>query len=164
MIFLKTKQHRHHFLGLGVVVTALFLVGLSSFVEKSGTPSTRETNVLGIVMMLLSLLFSGIQFVVEEALLSKYSTHPLKVVGYEGLWGTLVYEVTLVIMQHISCDGLSEKVRADLCAVNDLGEWRLEDTIFALRQMAANGFLFFLVIGVTFTIAFYNFCGVSVTR
>jgi len=40
----------------------------------------------------------------------------------------------------------------------------MENTAFALKQMGDNAFLFFLVIGVTFTIAFYNFCGVSVTR
>ena len=163
MIFLKNKQHRHHLLGLVTVMSALFLVGLSSFIgTKSGTG--RETNALGIIMMFMSLLFAGIQFVVEEALLNKYATHPLKVVGYEGLWGTLVYIVTLIIMQHVRCDDFSQKIKEDLCSPNNLGEYRLEDTVFALRQMGDNPFLCFLVISVTFTIAFYNFSGVSVTR
>lgn len=115
-------------------------------------------------MMLLSLLFSGIQFIVEEIFLSQYATHPLKVVGYEGMWGTLVYIITLIVMNNIRCDTLSEDLKNNLCSRNEYADWRIEDSIFALRQIGANSLLAFYCIGVTFTIAFYNFCGVSVTR
>jgi drug/metabolite transporter (DMT)-like permease len=162
-IFLKNKQYRHHLLGLFVVVSALFLVGLSSF-TKEKEPDSIQTNALGIIMMGLSLLFAGVQFVVEEVLLSQYCTHPLKVVGWEGFWGTSVYIIILIIFQNVSCNSFDAKLQQDLCSIDDTGEWKLENSIFALRQMGADGFLFFLVVGVTFTIAFYNFCGVSVTR
>jgi len=141
----------------------LFLVGLSGFTAKKDPDyNGRQTTVLGVIFMAFSLLFTGIQFIVEEALLSKFATHPLKVVGFEGMWGTIVYIITLIIMQNVDCQYFP--ARGDLCAENELGQWRLEDTLFALRQMVANGPLCFYVIGVTFTIAFYNFCGVCVTR
>jgi len=141
----------------------LFLVGLSGFAAKKDPDyNGRKTTALGVIFMAFSLLFTGIQFIVEEALLSKFATHPLKVVGFEGMWGTIVYIITLIIMQNVGCEYFQS--RGDLCAENDLGEWRLEDTLFAFRQMVANGALFFYVIAVTFTISFYNFCGVCVTR
>ena len=162
-MFLKTKQHRQHILGVIIITIALFLVGLSSLIREK-KDSIRETNIFGIVLKLLSLLFNGVQFVVEEALLSKYATHPLKIVGYEGLWGLCVYVIILIIMQQIRCDDFSQQIKEDLCSPNDMGEYRLEDTVFALKQLGSNGFLCFLVIGLSLTIAFYNFTGVSITK
>ncbi len=71
---------------------ALFLLGLASLISDEGdaTPAT-ETNALGITMMGLSLIFTGIQFIVEEKLLSESNIHALKVVDDEGMWGTIIY-------------------------------------------------------------------------
>ena len=113
-------------------------------------------------MMGLSLLFTGVQFILEELFLGKYTINPLKVVGLEGMWGVGFYAVSLVILQNVRCDNFWAK--SDVCSVNANGEWRVEDSIFALEQIFNNKFLFFLVVASTFTIAFYNFFGVSVTK
>jgi len=159
-IFLNNIQHRHHILGLILVTLSLVVLGLDSVFKDD--PNVKQTNLLGIVMMLLSLVFTGVQFIVEEKLLKGYQIDALKVVGLEGMWGSLIYVIALVVLQFVRCDSYSGK--EDMCAVNDKGEWRVEDSLFALKQMFANGFLCFTVIGATFTIALYNWSGVSVTK
>ena len=142
------------------------MVGLSSLAssnkDNDGELLGKQTNALGIILLGFSMIFNGFQFIIEEAILDRYITHPLKIVGFEGLWGMLIYTLSLIIMQNIDCTYWS--VRRDLCSENSLGEWKLEDTLFALRQIGSNGVLFFYVFGVTFTIAFFNYCGVCILK
>ena len=42
-------------------------------------------------------------YVSEEKILSKFYVKPLKMVGFEGVWGFLVYVVFLIIVQPIEC-------------------------------------------------------------
>jgi hypothetical protein len=49
------------------------------------------------VLLLISQLFSGGLYIVEEKLLGDYYLDPLKVVGLEGLWGLLITIIMLVI-------------------------------------------------------------------
>jgi len=162
VIFLKKNQYRHHILGLTIVFLSIFTLGLAGMLYKNTDKNARSTNFLGIFMMGLSLLFTGVQFILEELFLGKYTINPLKVVGLEGMWGVGFYAVSLVILQNVRCDNFWAK--SDVCSVNANGEWRVEDSIFALEQIFNNKFLFFLVVASTFTIAFYNFFGVSVTK
>jgi len=54
---------------------------------------------MGILLLLISQLFSGGLYIVEEKLLGDYYLDPLKVVGLEGLWGFLITVIMLVIFQ-----------------------------------------------------------------
>jgi len=95
MIFLKKKQYLHHFLSLGTIFIGVFMVGLSSLLY--GSSGGTETKPLGIILVLISQLFAGAQFIVEEKLLGDYYLDPLKVVGLEGMWGFSIYCILLPI-------------------------------------------------------------------
>jgi len=102
--FLKRKQYRHHVASLITIICGVFLVGLSSQLYKD--PSKKETTTsLGIILLLVSQLFAGTLFIVEEKLLGDYYLHPLKVVGWEGCWGCCYYAILLPIFQYIPCSG-----------------------------------------------------------
>jgi hypothetical protein len=92
-------------------------------------------------------------FIVEEKILGQYTLDPLMVVGYEGLWGLLMWVVLLPIFQNIHCDNLK------LCPYG-----RLEDTLRAFKDYAANPILILLSISICFTIALFNSFGVAVTK
>jgi len=51
-----------------------------------------------------------------------------------------------------------------LCTQNDHGEWRLEDSLFAIRQNLNNGLLFLNSIIFCLSVALINFAGVTVTK
>jgi drug/metabolite transporter (DMT)-like permease len=83
IIFLKKYPRNFEWLGVGIVFIGVFLVGLASQLKKDDG-NTVETNILGIIMLLISLLFQGFQFIYQEKILIKYRTHPMQLVAWEG--------------------------------------------------------------------------------
>lgn len=63
----------------------------------TGSNSSIETKGLGVVILLMATVFSSGLYVVEEKLLGSYYLDPLKVVGLEGLWGSIMWCVLLPI-------------------------------------------------------------------
>lgn len=77
----------------------------------------------------------------------------MKVVGFEGLWGILMWCVLLPIFQFIPC------TQPDLCPYG-----KLEDSYRAFQDYNANFWLIILSIAICLSIAFFNGFGVSVTK
>ena len=107
---------------------------------------------LGIVLILIAQVFAGALFIVEEYFIGDYYLDPLKVVGTEGMWGTLYFLIALPIMQAIQCDWA-------LCNFR-----YLENSSYAFAQMADNGIIIVYTIGIMISIAFFNVCGVTTTK
>ena len=99
MIFLKKKQHRHHLLGLICIVVALGEVGfVAIFLTDTDGDDLVGSVFLGIILILIAQVFAGALFIVEEYFIGDYYLDPLKVVGTEGMWGTLYFLIALPIM------------------------------------------------------------------
>jgi drug/metabolite transporter (DMT)-like permease len=159
--FLKSKLYRQHYLGILLVVGGLAMVGLDSVLHSG---SASKSPGVGIILVVIAQVFSATQFIVEEKLLKKYSAHPLRVVGWEGVWGSVSYIVILIIFQFVSCNSWSDSMKDGLCMENDSGNYKLEDTIFAFRQLGNNGLLLFYVLLYVCSIAVFNFVGISITK
>ncbi len=176
VVFLKNKLYRHHYLALVLVISGLLMVGLASILihpeipekckDPSGDSSGEQTSFWGIVLVIIAQLFSATQFIVEEKFMKSYKCAPLKAVGWEGIWGASLYLIVLIIFQFIPCDATEpiSQFTKTVCSQDDEGHWRLENTIFAFRQMGDNGLLLFFVILYVCSIAVFNFVGISVTK
>lgn len=101
IIFLKKKLYRHHWTSVGVIFVGVMIVGIAAIIKsnKSGGSAGEKIDPLGILLLLISQLFSGGLYIVEEKLLGDYYLDPLKVVGLEGLWGLLITIIMLLIFQ-----------------------------------------------------------------
>lgn len=167
VIFLKNKLYRHNYLALCIVIIGLTLVGLSSLLMDSGKPERCKEEVKesywGIILVVIAQIFSATQFIVEEKFMKGYHCHPLKAVGWEGIWGASLYAILLIIFQFIPCDADSD-ITKKVCSQDDTNKWLLENTIFAFRQMGNNGLLLFYVILYICSIAVFNFVGISVAK
>jgi len=162
IIFLKRKLYRHHYASGILILTGLVLVGLASLLEDT---SGRETKPIGVILVIVAQVFAAIQFVVEEKLMKSFSCHPLKMVGWEGIWGASVYIILMVIFSFCRCDGMADvATRHAMCTQTNLGQWWIENPIFALKQFANGGILIFYVLVYICSIAVFNFSGISVTR
>jgi drug/metabolite transporter (DMT)-like permease len=162
LLFLKSKLYRHHLASLCIVFIGIFLVGLSSQLHQDDGDKQQKTEIIGIVMLLISLLFNGFQFISEEMIMNKYKAHPLKLVGWEGIWGLIVYLVLVIVFQFIKCE--PTELLLKICTPDQDGTLYLETVLFALKQIGANLGLLFLIIGGIFSIAFFNFFGISLTK
>lgn len=159
IIFLKTYPKNFQWLGVGTVFIGIFLVGLATQLDT--TETTETTNFLGIILLIISLLFQGFQFIYEESTLSKYKCHALQVIAWEGTWGFLAFIILLPIFEFIPCNFSGKET---FCSVNEKGEYYLEQTIFAFRQMAAQWQLFLYCIFQTFSICFFNLFGIMIVE
>ena len=159
-IFLGNKIYRHHALGVGSVITGLFCVGLTAVIYKG---ADAKNPYVGMLFLFCAQFFSSTQYTIQEKLIKAYSVNSFQLVGFEGLWGALVYTLMLFIFQHVNCAGWSETLQS-LCIKNERNEWRLEDTLFAFRQMGENWKLMLAVITHVISIALYNFVGINLTQ
>jgi hypothetical protein len=105
-------------------------------------------------MILLAQVFAGCLLIVEEKLLGQYYLDPLKVVGFEGLWGVMMWCILLPILQVIPCNK-----NADTCPYG-----HVEDTMQAFRDFGHNHTLIGLSVAICLSIALFNGFGVSVTK
>jgi len=126
---------------------------------------------VGAGMVVVGEFFHGLQFVYEQKYMMKYDLHPLKVVGYEGIFGVLTLSVLLWPMYFVkfgSNEGLLDGIA--------LGpEYRLEDAIDAFGMIfnankgystvnENNGWLLAWTLGNMFSIAAFNWSGITVLK
>jgi drug/metabolite transporter (DMT)-like permease len=165
IVVLKTRFHRHKYFGIFVVVGGLTLVGISSLGNSSDDSSNNAA--VGFTLVIFAQLFTATQFILEENFMKSYECHPLKAVGWEGVWGTCFYLIFLVIAQNIKCPvGESKNDFFKLiCFQNsDNGDYLLEDSLFALKQLGNNGSLLFYTILYICSIGIFNFVGITISK
>jgi Nucleotide-sugar transporter len=119
VIFLRRTLHLFQWFALVTVVLGVGIVGLAGAIYKDpkATPSalmltreavvaiTREARtpealraIIGVFLIAGAQIFTASQFVLEEYILEKYALEPLKVVGWEGLFGFSVTVLGMIIM------------------------------------------------------------------
>lgn len=150
IIFLKARQYRHHWFGIFLIFSGIAMVAASALFGAQD--ATSKNPVLGISMLCGSILIQGCQYIVEEKLLGSYYLNPMKVVGWEGITGTILFAVLLPILQFIPCD-------AAMCS-NGV----VEDTRLAVSQIGQKPILIAFVIGNIVFVAGMNGLGMAVTK
>jgi drug/metabolite transporter (DMT)-like permease len=167
VIFLRRRLHLYQWLSLVGVVTGVAVVGLAGAIwpdkpvsAKSG-PVADESDengmssaamaIIGVLLIAGAQIFTATQFVLEEWILENSPIEPIKVVGWEGLFGFIVTVLIMVVM-HLAV-GRTESGRY---GIFDMKEgWRQISTD---RTLAISSILIMISIGG------FNFFGLSVTR
>jgi drug/metabolite transporter (DMT)-like permease len=177
VIFLKRRLYAYQWLALFFVMLGVGIVGLAGSLTSTPEIKTRSLSetallalravlvevretaetpdvlkiVLGILMIAGAQIFTATQFVFEEFILEKYSVKPLKMIGWEGLFGFIITMIGMVVL-HITI-GSTPKGQYGYF---DLVEgWR---QVTSYRQIATSSVLIMISIGG------FNFFGLSVTR
>jgi len=172
VVFLRKHLHLFQWFALVTVVIGVAIVGLAGAIYKDdkAAPSAvlmiREAMVviakeartpeairaiIGVFLIAGAQIFTASQFVLEEHILHKYALEPLKVVGWEGLFGFLVTVIGMVIL-HLAIG----RTDAGRYGYFDLVEGWSEITHF--KQIGISSILIMISIGG------FNFFGLSVTR
>ena len=143
VIFFKRKYYRHHWTSLSFVVIGAVVVGASPILypDNNIEDATSSNPIFGVILLTISQIFAAGMVIVEEKLLGDYYLHPLKVVGWEGFWGWVIYIILLLILQFIPCSS------KDICPYGTL-----EDTPEAFYGMAKNNLIILFIIGSILTI------------
>jgi len=154
IIFLKKRYYRHHWTGFLLIIIGVTIVASNAIIQSKNHPtdSTTNTQPIGVIMYLLSLVVQATQCVTEELIFRKNSCHPMECVGYEGASGIIYYLILLPIFQFIP---VSNKV-------SNFGV--LENSVEALSQCVANNTLLAMIITYPFIIAALNVSGQGIIK
>jgi drug/metabolite transporter (DMT)-like permease len=176
VMFLKRKLYLYQWLALFIVVLGVGIVGLAGAIAKNpqAQPEPVKTGllviravleeikiqaqtpealwtVLGVLMIAAAQIFTATQFVLEEWILEQYALEPLKVVGWEGVFGFIVTVIGMIIL-HFAV-GRTEKGRNGYFDAEE--GWR---EVTHYRAIAVSSILIMISIGG------FNFFGLSVTK
>ena len=149
IIFLKKKFLMYQWGSIFIIMGGIAMVGASSIKNDDGT---NGSAIFGISLMIGAMCFQAAQMIIEEKLFRNYYLSPLKVVGFQGVFGVWIYLVFLPIAYFIKWHG-------DLCPSG-----RLENSLTALKGLGQNYVLLLLVISLMLDISLYNALGNSITK
>ena len=179
VIFLRRKLHIYQWVSLCIVVLGVAIVGLAGAIAPNpqAKPEPRsitemgmlvaraavdqvKTNiqdpdavktVVGVLMIAGAQIFTATQFVLEEYILERYAVEPLKMVGWEGIFGFIVTLIAMLVLHFVH-----GRTEAGKYGYFDAVEgWR---QITHYRPIAISSLLIMISIGG------FNFFGLSVTR
>lgn len=150
VMFLRIKLFPHQLLGVGLAFVGVAIVGLASVLYEA---SSAKNPILGIIIIIIAQFFAGGVFVSEQLFLENIVVHPLQAVGIEGCSGFAYYLIVLPIFNLIPCNN------DDVC-----NGGYVENSIEAFRQIGDSTNLMLCFWGFMFSIAFFNFTGVTVTK
>lgn len=140
-------------MGIVGVICGLAVVGLSDILTNGS--SNKDTNgiIAGDLLIIMAQIIVAVQMVYEEKVINRYPMHPLEAVGWEGIFGFTLLGLLLIPFYFINAGAFSQ-----------LPTRRLEDAIDAFHQLGQNWKILTATLGNIFSIAFFNFAGISVTR
>jgi len=151
VIFLKRKLWEHHYLGLFLLVIGIGTVGFSALMEAK---SEGSNVLLGLILKIVSLSITAVQYTVEEKILTKSYIHPLKMVGFEGFWGLFLSVIVMFVASNIPCDNEREYCNMGY----------LENPHNAIYDIMHDEWLWLFIILGIISLGFANFFGLSVTK
>lgn len=150
-LFLGRKHPRYRWFALLTVFLGVAIVGLAGVVQTGHTEKVAVNgSPIGIVMVVLAQVFTATQFVIEEKIMNKYTVPALKAVGLEGIFGLITVLIFLPIL-HFTYGVNGPKGNA-------------ADILTGFHQIFDNPQVWIAGIGIIFSIACFNWFGLTVTR
>ncbi|OBT42214.1 hypothetical protein VE00_06855 [Pseudogymnoascus sp. WSF 3629] len=173
VVFLKKKLYLFQWSALATVVLGVTLVGLAGSLQAedvtkpasvmegaknaaviisrvASTPDAIST-MIGVFLIAGAQIFTATQFVLEEFILEKYALEPLRVVGWEGIFGFSFTALGMLVL-HLAIGRTPE------------GQLGYFDAVEGLRQMFYNKQILISSVLIMISIGGFNFFGLSVTR
>lgn len=158
VLFLSRRLYTYQWTSLFLVVFGVTIVGLSSILFPQYKPSFSALapeihfdwlSFLGVGMILFAQVFTATQFVLEEKIMAKYYVRPLMAVGLEGIFGLTTVLFAMPFL-HLS---FGKKYPGGYF-----------DIVEGWRQVVSDPRIWGSGVGICFSVAFFNFFGLSVTR
>lgn len=157
-VVLKRHHAPYRWASLFAVVSGVALVGTSSLLTTSsseGDSPVKQTSFIGVVLTLIAQCFTALQFILEELLISQYATEPLKIVGYEGLFGLVSIGLALPLGYLITSSSPSTPPSHFQEFFNIPLAW---------HQITSHPSIYLTAMGICLSIAIFNFAGLSITK
>lgn len=155
VIFLQKRITKLEWISLVVVFLGVFLVGLSGYLQDQKRADNDIYNIFGeevasldvlfgMLLIFLGITMTAVQFVVEEHILSNLKLEPIKIVGYEGFYGTIITSLIMFFGKLLYGKGIFDMNKA-------------------FSQMFSNESILISSLLIMLSICIFNFCGITLT-
>ncbi|KAL6265703.1 hypothetical protein P5V15_002506 [Pogonomyrmex californicus] len=152
--FLKRKLKVREWIGIGFVITGLAFVGASDILTIEDNNISVNSVITGDLLIIFAQVITAVQMVVEEKYVGQQDIPALQAIGWEGIFGFVGISIAIIPLNYITVPP----------PFADNSRGTLEATKEALIQIGNNNKLLIAVIGISFSIAFFNFAGISITK
>lgn len=152
--FLNRKLGIREWIGIGFVIAGLAFVGVSDILTMEDTDISANSVITGDLLIILAQIITAVQMVVEEKYLGEQDIPALQAIGWEGIFGFIGISIALIPLNYITAPP----------PFADNSRGTLEASAEALIEIGGSSQLLIAVIGISFSIAFFNFAGISVTK
>lgn len=149
VIFLGRRFVMRQWSGIGFIIVGLVIVGASDFLASG---AGGDNAIYGDMLIVAAQIITAIQMVYEEKYVNSNDIPALQAVGWEGFFGFTVLSLLLLPMYFIHVP------------FADNAHGVIEDLPGAFAQIVNNKLLVVAISGLIFSIAFFNFAGISVTK
>lgn len=170
VLFLHRKLPAEQWASLFVVMLGVAVVGLSNVFtgssDSSGDSASEHSQVnvgkavIGALLVLFAQVFTASQFVIEEKIMTRYSVQPLKAVGLEGIFGLSTTFCLMPILYFTLGHSTSSSGGGSLSQ----GNGGYFDIPNGFSETFNNRIVWITSICIAFSIAFFNFSGLAVTK
>lgn len=139
--FLGRTLNRHHYAGIACCVAGIGLVGASSLLGGEGSsthPVSTRQMLQGMGLIVLSQAVQAAQLTFEDFFMADLCMDPMKIVGFEGVFGTLLMLLVMLpaaqLLPGADGSGLHEDTWDTVAMIRNSGELRavLLTDMFAL--------------------------------
>lgn len=152
-IFLGRQLGVRRWVGILFIASGLAIVGVSDMLSHDNTADATNV-IIGDCLIVVAQIITACQMTYEEKFVGSMNIPSLQAVGWEGIFGFVVLSVLLVPMYFLHVPApFSNNPRGVL-----------EDAVDAFYMIKNNGLLLVPITGTVFSIAFFNFAGISVTK
>ncbi|XP_018373756.1 PREDICTED: solute carrier family 35 member F6 [Trachymyrmex cornetzi] len=152
--FLNRKLGVREWIGIGFVVIGLIFVGISDILVMENDDVSANSVITGDLLIIFAQIITAVQMVVEEKYVGQQDIPALQAIGWEGIFGFIGISLIIIPLNYITAPP----------PFADNSRGTLEATVEALIEIGSNSKLLIAVIGISFSIAFFNFAGISVTK
>ena len=155
-----------HLYGSIVAFIAIILICLSVFYGKINNDEDNDKLLFqySLIFVFFAMASQSVQsLIIEEDIIRKHNIHQFFVIGYEGLFGFVINFILCIIFYFIKCENTNNNSK-NICNEDDEHIWRMENALFALKQVVGNTALIYLFFTLIIARSLYNLIAISIIK
>ena len=160
IFFLKNKHSKHNFFGVCLLIIGLFFISLSAINDDQEQSKGLKETIFGIIFCILCNIFTSFHAISEEYLLKTRKCHPIKLLGFEGLFGSIFSMILMLFFSLIKFGKYFEFI----CIKDQNGNLYIENFFFAFNQIINKKIILFIIVFQFFVLIIYNYCYITITN